>query len=191
MIRSCDGNMPKLMKRFTAHRRALQANLPSGTARRHRGNIAAGLKVEKIYSMPVLYSGLASLVLTSQEINHLDQHYINTLRNLLKSHPGTPQAFVYFMTGGLPGKAILHLRQLSLFSMITHLPMNPLFKRAKTVLTSHQPSSKSWFNQIRGICLMYCLPHPLNLLEQPLTKDAFKKLVKSHVTDYWERKLRV
>ena len=41
----------------------------------------------------------------------------------------------------------------------------------------------------RGIA-QYSLPHPLVLLEHPLSKTKFKNLAKSHVIDYWERKLR-
>ena len=37
---------------------------------------------------------------------------------------------------------------------------------------------------------MYDLPHPLKLLQSNLGKESYKKLVKSHVLDYWERKLR-
>ena len=38
---------------------------------------------------------------------------------------------------------------------------------------------------------MVChMPHPLSLLESPPPKEAFKKLVKSLVTDYWEQRLR-
>ena len=33
-------------------------------------------------------------------------------------------------------------------------------------------------------------PHPLLLLQSPLTKEAGKKLVKSKVIDFWEKKLR-
>ena len=179
VIRSCDGNMPNLLNRFAAHKKALAANLFAGTARSHRGNIAASLMTEKIYAMPVLYSGLASLMLTRTEVNLVDQHYINTLRNILKAHNGTPHPFVLFMAGSLPGKAILHLRQLSLFSMITRLPQDPLFTRAKLVLTSAPPSWKSWFTEIRDICLLYSLPHPLSLLENPLSKDRFKKMAQS------------
>ena len=35
------------------------------------------------------------------------------------------------------------------------------------------------------------MPHPLTLLERPLSKYAFKKLTKSLVIDYWEQKLRL
>lgn len=94
------------------------------------------------------------------------------------------------MCGSLPASAILHLRQLSLFSMICRLPRDPLHSRALYALTALKPSCKSWFTSIRDVCLQYCLPHPLTLLQKPLPKQTFKKLAKSLVVQYWEEVLR-
>ena len=85
--------------------------LSAGIARHHRGNPAASIIVKKLYGTPVLLSGIASLVLTKWEINIIDQHLKQTLRNLLKLYSDTPQAFIYFMAGSLPGEALLHQRQ--------------------------------------------------------------------------------
>ena len=38
--------------------------------------------------------------------------------------------------------------------------------------------------------LQYSLPHPLVILDHPMSKESFKKLVKSKVIDFWECKLR-
>ena len=169
VIRSPAGNQPHLMNRFASHKRALGAVLFSGAARNHRGNLAAVIKIEKVYALPVLLAGTASLVLTKSEENMIDQHYISTLRNLLKTYRGTPRSFVLFMCGSLPASAVLHLRQLSLFSMICRLPGDPLHSRAVHALTTARPAVKSWFTRIRDICLKYCLPHPLTLLQKPLS----------------------
>ena len=119
----------------------------------------------------------------------IDHHYKTTLSNLLKLYPGTPTPFIYFMCGSLPAKAILHLKQLGLFIMICQLHGDPLNRRARQVLTKGKPSSKSWFIQIRDICLLYDLPHPLQLLSNPPSKQTFKKLAKAQVISYWELKL--
>ena len=37
---------------------------------------------------------------------------------------------------------------------------------------------------------MYCLPHPLQVLQSPPSKETYKTLVKAKVTDYWECKFR-
>ena len=79
---------------------------------------------------------------------------------------------------------------MSLFGMITRLPGSILHRRAYSIFSSASPQNKSWFQQIREICLVYGLPHPLQLLSVPLSKLRFKKLVKSHIINYWEIKLR-
>ena len=58
------------------------------------------------------------------------------------------------------------------------------------MLATAKPSSFSWFVQIRDICLMYGLPHPLTLLQSPIPKPKFKKQSKQAVQDYWQQKLR-
>ena len=97
---------------------------------------------------------------------------------------------MYFLSGSLPIAALLHLRQLSLFSMITRLPENILNKIARLVLTTSKDTYKSWFNEIKSICVFYGLPHPLSLLNHPLSKEASKRMFKSRVITFWESKLR-
>ena len=190
VVRSPAGNLPHLLSRICAHKKSKAALLSSGVARRHRGNIAAALKLHSMYSLPVLLSGIPSLILSSSELNIIDGHYRKTLNSLLKLYPSTPHTFTYFIAGSLPAKAIVHQRQLGLFNMICNLPDDPLHRRAKYVLVRLPPSHKSWFSHLRDICLLYGLPHPLELLNNPLSKESFKKLVKSKIRNYWEEKLR-
>ena len=51
-------------------------------------------------------------------------------------------------------------------------------------------SSKSWFIEIRNLCLQYGLPHPLTLLRSSTPKEAYKKLIKQHIIDFWEIKFQ-
>ena len=149
-----------------------------------------GLRLEKVYGSPVLMSGVATLVLSGSKISTIDQHEKETYQNIQKLLPNTPRSFVYFLGRCLPGEAAIHLRMLSLFGMVAHLPSDPLNIHARTVLTSAKSSSKSWFRQIRHISLLYQLPHPLLILENPPNKESYKKLIRSKVIDYWEVKLR-
>ena len=175
VLRSTSGNITHLLKRVVSHKKALGAVLHSGGALTHRGNLAGVMKVEKLYALPVLLSGTASLVLTKAEESLLDKHYTGTLRKLLKACPNTPRSFVHFMCGSLPASAFLHLRQLGLFGMITRIQDDPLNSLARHVLTTHSPNSKSWFLKIRFLCLQYSLPHTLSLLSSPLSKETLKK----------------
>ena len=187
VLRSTEGNMPNILHRVAEHKKSLGAVLSAGLARGHRGSPAAALRVHQLHCTPVLFSGLASLCLTKAEIKVIDRHYQHTLQNLQRLHQRTPRSIIFFLAGSLPGEALLHMRQLSLLSMICHLPEDPLHQHAKHVLAAH--SSGSWFHQLRDICQQYKLPHPLILLGDPVPKMKFKKLVKLRVTEFWQHKL--
>ena len=190
VLRSVSGNSATLLARFAAHRGALSSVLHTGLARNHRGNPSSGLKIEKLYALPVLLSGISSLVLSKKDLEMIEAHYRETLRKLLRLPSKTPRSVIYFLAGSLPGDAFVHLRQLSIFGMISRQPQNLLHQHAENLFTAKLISPKSWFNQIRDYCLMYGLPHPASLLASPFEKFAFKKLVKKKVIDYWEHKLR-
>ena len=190
IVRSTAGNLPAIMARFIAHKKALGAVLHAGLARGHRGNPAASLRVVQTYGVPVLLSGLATLVLSKSEEKLIEQHHKEIIANVQRLLPCTPRSVTFFLAGSLPGTALLHLRQLSIFGMICRLPENILHTHAVNIFSSSTHSSSSWFHRIREICLQYRLPHPLVLLKSPLQKDTFKRLVKKHVVDYWEQFLR-
>ena len=104
--------------------------------------------------------------------------------------PDTPRSIVHFLSGSLPGEAIIHLRMLGIFGMVARLTADPLRIHARNVLTTAKSSSKSWFIQIRNICLKYDLPHPLIILDTQPGKKAYSKLITAKVISYWENRLR-
>ena len=189
VLRSVKGNMPNILQRISAFKGALGAIMSCGLARGRRTNPVVSMKILALYGTPVLMSGLSSLVLSRKEVSCIDQQYKRTLQNILKLSTTSPSCLVSFIAGKLPGTAILHLRQLSLFGMICRLEGDPLHRLAVQVLLT-SVCKYSWFVQIRELLLLYQLPHPLHLLHSPPSKDQFKKLTKAHVLSYWETKLR-
>ena len=103
----------------------------------------------------------------------------------------TPESVVYFLAGSLPAEALLHLRQLSLFCMICLIPDNILNRIARYILITAKENSTSWFVSISKLCLLYGLPHPLTLLNNPIPKISSKKMIKTKVLEYWQTKLRL
>ena len=168
----------------------LAAISSAGLSKGHRGNPAALLRIHQLYAMPVLLSGLSSIVMIKSEIAMLETHFKNTIQNLQRLHKNTPRSVVYYLAGTTPFEATLHCRQLSLFRMICHLPTNPLYLHARYILSEATKTCGSWFLQIERICTQYGLPHPLELLDNPPQKEAFKKLVKLKILDYWQDTLR-
>ena len=121
IIRSVDGNGPNIQARLAAHKRAVFSLLPLGLGKGHHGNPAARVRVERLYGLPVLFSGLGSLVLSTAEISLISGHLKIHFERLLKLHSGTPQCVIWFLAGCLPGEALIHLRQMTLFGMISRL----------------------------------------------------------------------
>ena len=190
IVRSTAGNLPHIQNRISSHSKALFSVLPAGLARNQNANPAASLRVEALYALSVLLSGVAALVLSDGESNTLLLHHKNTLQNLQKLHKNTPEPFIMFMAGSPSATAELHIRQLGLFGMICRLPENILHKLALSKLLTEADSSSSWFVQIRLLCIKYNLPSPLTLLYQPKTKASIKSLVKAKVVDFWEAEYR-
>ena len=157
-VRSVNGNLDHIFSRFAAHRRAMFSILPVGLARGHRGNPASALRAHSTYGASVLLSGISTLVLSKPEINLIDQHIKNNLQNLQKLMDKTPYCVVAFLGGHLPGTALLHMKQLSIFGMICRLPGSILYEIAEYILTTAKPTSGSWFLQIRELSLLYGLP---------------------------------
>ena len=189
ILRNTGDNLAHVSNRILMHKKALYALLPAGLAKGHRGNPAAILRINTLYLTPVLLSGVASLVLSKSEADALDSHYAKTLEYLMKLKRNTPRCIIYFLSGSLPAAGMIHRNQFSLFSMICHLQNDPLRHHAEFVFTSTAPSLNSWFWNIRNLCIKYGLPHPLHLIQNPMNKAKFKKLVKEKVTEYWQKNL--
>ena len=189
-LRSTDGNLPHILDRFSAYRKSMFALLPLGMARSHRANPAASLRAHQTYCLPVLLSGLPTLILSCSEIKLIDHKLKITSQQLQKLQDKTPAAVVYFLGGHLPGAALLHHRQLTVFGMVTRLKDSLLHQIAVWILTTSKFSTSSWFFKIRELILMYGLPSPFSLLFHPPTKSVFKRMIKSKILDFWETKLR-
>ena len=190
------GSMSAVQARVTAHTRAMHAVLPAGLARHHRGNPAAALKIQQLYGMPVLLSGLAALVLGKPELEALDHHHKVKLERLLRLYPNTPAPVVYLLAGSLPARAVLHLRQFSLLGMIARLGPESILHRLGVYILmnpphiSRSPSSSLWFLQVRQLCQQYSLPDPLEVLRNPPSKGIWKTSTHNMVVAHWGSILR-
>ena len=182
-------NSAYISDRLAAHRKQLFSVLPAGIALCHTGNPAAALRVEKIYCLPVLLSGIASLFLSKSEVRTINLYYKKVLTQLMKIYDHTPDCAVYFLAGSLPAEGYLHLRQLSIFGMVCRLENNILKDLVLKILSSPLPFKNSVFRQIQHLCDLYQLPDALSLLHYPLPKAKFKSICKLQVYEFWHKKL--
>ena len=121
--------------------------LPFGLAKSHC-NLAASLRIDNLHATPVLLSGLGSLVLNTSEVNMIDSYS----QNLQKLMAKTPACVVAFLGGTPPGTAVLRLKQLGIFGMVSRMKGSLIWKHALHVLSTTRPQANSWFQQIRSLC---------------------------------------
>ena len=148
VLRNTAGNLPNIMNRISSHTKAMSSILSADVAWGHHGNPQSSLWVQLLYGTPILFSGLAYLVLSKSEVGIVNAHYQKEAQYLR--------------------------RQLTLFLVICHLCTYPLNLHGRHVLMTAPVSAKSWFQQIRTICLQYGLAHPLKMLDSPPSKASFK-----------------
>lgn len=151
------------------------------------------LKIEQIYASPVFLSGLATLILTTKQVGLLDHYYKVHLERILRLHQSTPVPVVFFLAGRLPIQAQLHLKMISLFGIICRLSDgNNFLSKVATSFFSSFPTqrTKSWFNGLRKIFVIYNLPHPLHWLRGRPSKESVKEVAKASVLKYWLKLLR-
>jgi len=177
--------MPHILNRISSHKKALASIGCAGMSLSQRVNPAANLRIHTLYAVPILYSGVASLVLKPKEFHTLANHYKTTLQQLQRLHEKTPRGVVYLLAGCLPPEALLHMKQLSLFSMICRKPDDPLHRHGQHILTNCSQKSKSWFYQVKDILTQYGLNDPLQYLDYPPQKLVFKQQVKKAISNYW------
>ena len=141
------------------------------------GPILLWVSNSKKYTVHLFYYlvCVASLFLLGSEVSLIDKHLKITYQSIQKLLPNTPSCVTHFLAGCLPGEANIHLRMLGIFCMVTRLTHDPLRTLARNVLVTVNSSSKSWFHQIRDICLKYGLPHPIRIIDTQPTKKAFEK----------------
>ena len=190
VLRSVDwGNMPHILGRISAHKRARASVIISWGAIHHMSNPFAIIRLEKLYGCPVLLSGVATLVLNNKELGTLHRHHRVTLCRLQKLPKTAPDCVVYFLAGCMPSTTVINLRQLGLLGMLVRLGEHSILqKHDRNVLLSVK--SRSWFHHIRLIAQQYDLPDPLFILQTPPAKEAWKRLYKAKIISRWEKRLR-
>lgn len=149
------------------------------------------LHLWRVYSLPVLLSGLSSLPVRPADIKTLQVFHNKILRGFLKQSPHSSIPSLYFLCGELPIEARLHIDLLTLFHNVWSNPQTKIFGIVSYIMKMSSQKSTCWSAHVRLVCQMYGLPDPLSLMQQPaITKAQWKTLVKVKITAFHEAELR-
>ena len=149
------------------------------------------LHLWRVYSLPVLLSGLAALPVRPTDMKPLQIFQNKILRGFLKQSPRSPVPSLYFLCGELPLEARLHMDLLTLFHNVWSNPSTNIFDIVHYIMKMSTSKSTCWSAHVRLVCQMYGLPDPLALMQNPAPpKVQWKSLVKIKVTAFHEADLR-
>ena len=152
----------------------------------------AQLHLWKVYSLPVLRSGLSALPIRPTVMKSLSVFNNKILRGFLKLSNSSPVPSLYFLTGELPIAGRLHIDLLCMFYTILSNPQTKLFTMVRYILMMTDENSTTWSQHVRLLCRQYELPDPLLMTQNSIipSKISWKQLVTTKVTVYHEAELR-
>ena len=139
------------------------------------------------FVIPRILHGLEMLDVRKKDLQALETFQRKTLKHLQGLPQNTATAAVYHLLGAIPVEGLLDQRFLSTFGNILQNENSTEFRLAKRQLLHKDETSYSWFIKMEGILEKYNLPHPLELLENPPKKEAWKNLYKTNLKNYWTK----
>ena len=98
---------------------------------------------------------------------------------------------IHFLTGELPKEGKIHKDVFSLFYSIWSNPNTKIYLIVKYLLETSCDNSTTWAIHLLHLSKLYGLDDPLSCLaKDPPSKSAYKELVTTKITAYYEKKLR-
>jgi hypothetical protein len=147
------------------------------------------IRIYQSYALPKLLYGLGVIKLNKTQLRMIEDFHRATLRALQSLPERTATQAVYLLSGVLPIEGLIHIRKLSLIGAIARLGNKVLSEVAVRQCGMKDMSSDSWFKDVELLLLRYGLPTTNVLLQDPVPKLRWKKLLKSAVHLHWTRRL--
>ena len=107
------------------------------------------------------------------------------LKHILGVPDTTADPAVYVLTGTITVVGVIHKCVLSLFGSVCRLDENSTERKLAERQFVKDSKSHSWYIAIKKFLLKYDLPGPLELLNNPPTKFAWKRRVSKQINNYW------
>ena len=138
---------------------------------------SASYKLIQTYVLPVLLYGLEAVILSTSEVELLENFYRGLLRRVQSLPESCAKEAVYLLLGAVPVQTLIHQRVLCLLGSISRMgPDESLHRLATRQLgLSVKPS---WFAYVTDICNEYNMDAN-TILNMKAKKDELKRYVKA------------
>ena len=149
------------------------------------------LHLYRIYTCPILRSGLASFTLREPALQPLAIFQRKTLRSILKLSKTSCIPALFFLTGELPIQGKIHRDVFSIFYSIWRNPNTKIHEIVKYLLKMSTNNSRTWSIFLRQLSRKYDLPDPSDCLKKDApSKSEYKELTITKITAFYEKELR-
>jgi hypothetical protein len=183
------GCLGTLKNNITKARGALYAQMGTGLHGTNGLPPAICVRVLNTYIMPILLYGLEILLPSPSDIKEAEAFHTRTLKQLLSLPDTCANLVVYILSGHLPLTGQIHLKALTLLGSILRDKTSLEYQLIERQFTMGFPNKFSWCTRVRKILIQYDLPQMTQLLEEPLTKKEWNKMVKKACNTYWYREI--
>ena len=129
--------------------------------------------------------GLEIMNLRDKHIKQLEQHQQNILKQLQWLPDRCANVAVYLLLGIEPIELQMDKKVLTLFGQISRDRNSLEYQIAQRQIAIHDINSPSWFSLVRRTLMKYELPSALQLLEDPIPKNQWKKLLDTKMNEKW------
>ena len=177
--------------RISKARKCLFSLLGAGFAYKCFLSPVLKLHMIRTYVCPVLRSGLSTFSLQTSHLEPLALFQRKLLKSILKLSKTAPTPAIHFLTGELPIEGKIHRDMFSNFFSVWSNPDTKIHEILKYLLKSSSENSRTWAVHMRHLCTRYGLEDPLTYLNRDApSQSAWKELVTTKITIYFENKLR-
>ncbi|CAC5405005.1 unnamed protein product [Mytilus coruscus] len=191
-IQKCQKKSAKLTvdENVKKARRSLNSLMGAGLHGRNGLDPETVITLLNTYVMPILTYGLEILLPKGSNFDTIHQFHKKIIKQILSLSQQIADPAIYILSGMLSIEAEIHLKALTLFGNITRANKTSVECRlAERQLQLKSHSSKSWFIEIKKICLKYNLPDCQKFLINPLGKFQWKNLITRKIYTYWSEKI--
>ena len=185
--RSAISNEATVEENIKKPRKMLYSLMGSGLHEYNGLDPETTILIYQTYMLPTLVYGLEVILPEKKYMDMLERSNKKFLKHILGVSDTTADPAVYILTGTIPLEGVIHKRALSLFGNEDTLIEVRLAERQLTV---KDDSSHSWYIAVENIMRKCSLPEPLDLLQCPRSKFAWKQRVNKHINNYWVRFVR-
>ena len=145
----------------------------------------------RLHTCPITRCGLSTMTIRSTQMSTIETFHRKCLKSFLSLSQRGSTAGIHFLLGELPLEGRIDRDVFSLFYNIWCNKNTKIHQIVQYLLDNSPSNSRTWSMHLKFLSEKYDLPSPSSLMKQePMTKTAFKTMVRSKIIKFHEDKLK-